>query len=86
MEWFFLNDSDYSALRRRRLVTGVYSLRVDPLDPPKTANRLCFVTPLGRSVAAIAMEAAEPTRREAGSARKGDSAGPKDIAQRRSNV
>ena len=30
---------------------------------------------------ALAMEAAKPTRREAGSARKGDSAGPKDNAQ-----
>lgn len=30
---------------------------------------------------ALAMEAAKPSRREAGSARKGNSAGPKDNAQ-----
>ena len=40
----------------------------------------------GRYFAALAMEAAKPTRREAGSARKGDSAGPQDNAHNTSPI
>ncbi len=49
-EWFRIERKEYDALRRRKLIGGVYSLRDRELQHASSPNRLCHALPLGHAI------------------------------------